>query len=715
MIALACLVVLGLVYWYGWRSLPQVSGQVAAALGSRATAVRDELGVAHITAASTLDVYFVQGYITSQDRLLQMEIVRRQAAGELAEVFGPPALDSDLEARRLGMRKLAEMHARSMSPEDKALFAAYARGVNHFIESNQGKLPPEYHLLGFDPAPWTVVDSVLVGLQMFRTLSESWRGDLQKAKFLASGDPSKVNFLFPTRVGNEPRLGSNAWAISGKYTKSGKPLLANDPHLLPTIPGIWYQIHLKSPEFDVAGVSLPGLPAVVIGHNSKIAWGMTTLAFDTQDLYIENFQQDRPSQGRDVIRIRGARDREITLLNSRHGPVVVEDSGKPMAVRWTAAEPNTFHFSLTKLNKATNWTEFRDALSNYWGPPHSFLYADVEGNIGYQAAGLLPNRKTFDGDVPLNSPSGESEWDGFIPFDQMPSSWNPDSGMLISGNQNPFPATAPYRVSGQFSATYRARQIQAILESKPSGWDVDGLRVIQKDVYSGFLHYLSREVLTAWKGQGRQNPALAEVGPILEPWNGQMEKGSAAPMVMTLTFEKLRSLIAERAAPEAGKSYAEPISSSVVEALLRSKPAGWFPDYKLLLIQALTQALEAGAKTQGKSVASWDYGKYNEWILRPPVFGRVKGLDWFVNIGPVPMSGSSTTVKVTTPRAAPSMRFVADLANLENSTLVTIAGQSAHILSRHHGDQWKTYYRGDTYPMHFANVTGDTLEFLPLK
>ena len=437
-LSIAVLLVLFLVaaYWYAWRPLPKTSGEIAAPVRAEATIVRDSIGVPHITARSWEDAVFLQGYVTASDRMWQMDALRRLAAGELSEVIGRMGLPSDQEARRLRMRRVAELQYRNLSPEDLKVFTAYVRGVNYYLETHRGKAGLEFRLLNYDPRPWTVVDSILAGLQMYRTLTTTWRNDVVKQAMLQAGNRAKVEYLFPVRTGAEPQPGSNAWAISSNRTGTGKPILANDPHLDWSLPSTWYMIHLKAPGLNVIGVSLPGVPCVIIGHNQRIAWGVTNLQFDVQDLYREKLnpetgrylykgQSEQALRESETILVKDAPPTPFTNWVTRHGPVLFSDNGQYFALRWAAAEPGAFHFPFLDLDRANNWQDFTTALQRFPGPGQNFVYADVSGNIGYHAAGILPIRRNFSGDVPVDGSSGENEWDGFIPFDQLPSYYNP--------------------------------------------------------------------------------------------------------------------------------------------------------------------------------------------------------------------------------------------------------------------------------------------------
>lgn len=704
-------------YWYAYRPLPQTSGTVMApGLDGKVTIRRDGQGVPHIEARTDGDLFFAQGYVLAQDRLFQLEMARRLAAGELSELVGPQARDSDLESRRLRLRRLAGMHAAEMPAADRAPMAAFARGVNHFIETHRDRLPVEFRLLQSDPAPWTVADSVLVGLQMFRSMTGSYREELARRRLLEDGDDAaKIERLFPIRTGAEPLLGSNAWAIAGRFTRSGKPLLANDPHLGFSLPSVWYQVHLKSPQMNVAGVQLPGLPGVAIGHNDRIAWGITNLGFDVQDLYQEG-PAAATRQEREVVRsVGGAGLAELTYSVTAHGPVIANEGGVPLALRWTAADPGTFAFTFIELNRASNWQEFRRALSRHPGPGFNFVYADREGNIGLQVAGRLPVRRKSGGDVPQAPGPAADEWDGMIPFDALPSIYNPPSGIVITGNQNPFPANYAYRVSGGFAPHYRARQIEAML-ARGKAWEPEGMLRIQRDVYSPFSHFLARQLAAAFRTRKATNPELVEAVARLEKWNGQMDAQSPEALLVTLAYQHLRKTVAQRAAPNSGAAYDAGMATAVLEGLLRERPTGWFPDWDQTLVRVLLDAVEEGRRMQGAAFANWRYGAYNQLRMEQPVVSAIPWLGRrYYTIGPVPMSGSQTTVKQTTPRVGPSMRFVADLSDWDKSLMNIALGQSGQILSRHRRDQWRRYLAGESLPMQFGKVDASAavLELTP--
>ncbi|MBI3210492.1 MAG: penicillin acylase family protein [Candidatus Solibacter usitatus] len=692
--------VAGVGWWFGIRPLPKSSGVIQLALSKPAEIARDAAGVPHIAAATMDDVVFLQGFVHAQDRLFQMDGLRRLAAGELSEVIGPATLDTDKDSRRLRMRRVAEEHARTLGANDKRILATYARGVNAFLDSG-APLPVEFSLLGYKPRRWTETDSILAGLQMFRSLTTTWKDEVLKRSMLRKGEPEKVNFLFPVRTGSEVQLGSNAWAISGRLTASGKPLLANDPHLEWTFPGPWYTVHLRAEGLNVMGVSLPGVPMVIIGHNERIAWGITNLHYDVQDLYIEP-QEAFLRREKETIQVKGRNPETLDVPVTKHGPVIITEGGHLLALRWVAAEPGGFGFPFTAINKAANWKEFTAALAEFTGPGSNFVYADVEGNIGYHAAGKLPVRKTYDGDIPTEG--GKTEWAGFIPFAELPSVYNPASGMVITANQNPFPEKYAYRVNGNFSSHYRSRQIESRLKAR-SGWKPEEMLPIQMDLYSAFSHRLARELVRIWEQRGKGNPKLSAAAGILKNWDGQMRQDLAAPLIITLTFQHFRRAVAERAAKGEGARYELQMAPVVLEKLLDARPAGWFDDIDAVLLKSFSTAVEEGVaiKDQGDDPARWDYGRYTTFTLAHPVLSRVPSIGRWFSVGPTPMDGASTTVKQTTRRLGPSMRFIADLSDWDKSLHNITIGQSGHPFSRHFMDQWEKYYSGRSLPMQFSH------------
>lgn len=733
-VSIAVLVVLlaAAVYWFAVRPLPKTSGEISAPIAAPASVKRDARGIPHIQASSWQDAIFLQGFVTAQDRLWQMDVLRRFGGGELAEVFGAQALKEDEQARRMRMRAIAEADIGRLRPEDRALFVEYARGVNYFIDSHRGDYPLEFSLPGhkYDPAPWTVADSMLVGLVMFRNLTDSAAADFDKGRLLRScAAPNKFRLLFPQVQGGYVKPGSNAWAVSGAHAVDGKPMAANDPHLEYGIPGTWHLVQLKAPGLDVSGAALPGVPGVITGHNRQIAWGVTNLQSDVLDLYIEQIDertgrylyQGKPAQAqldRQLIGVKDAKPVQVDTWVTRHGPILFHQDGKAYSMRWSAADG--FGFPFFDIDRAQNWQQFRAALSLFWGPAQNFIYADKSGNIGYQAAGRVPIRRDFDSDVPLDGASGRFEWDGYIPFEQLPSEYNPPGGIVATANQDPFPPGYPYHVGGSYADPYRVNQIRALLEAKPK-LTVSDMLAIQKDVYSAYDLFLAKQAVAAAQKIGTGSELVRSAIPVLRKWKGQMEKDQAAPMITELLSntmrESLASLVLEppRKRQEHSALLPRPL---IIETLLRSRPAGWVQnnDWDAWVLQKLTAALQDGRRRQGTPIASWHWGRILQWKLAHPVGKQLPFVDRFFDIGPVAMSGSGTTVKQTTATLGPSERMVVDFGDLDSSVQNLVAGESGAVASPHYKDQWPAYYVGKSFPMEFDHVDAkEVLHVKPLK
>ncbi|MBV9269253.1 MAG: penicillin acylase family protein [Acidobacteriaceae bacterium] len=754
-VSIAILVVLiaVAVYWYALRPLPKTSGEISAPIGGAAVIKRDARGVPHIEAGSWQDAVFLQGFATAEDRLWQMDGLRRFGDGELAEVFGRGVLSSDERSRRMRMRALAEAAVQRLSPEDRSVFVQYARGVNYFINSAGGRYPLEFSIPGqsYDPKPWTVADSIVVGLVMYRQLTDSAGSDLERAALFAhASNPERMRLLFPGVQGGPLSPGSNAWAVSGAHTVDGKPMLANDTHLEYGIPPTWYLVHLKAPGLNVTGCSLPGVPGVILGHNEQIAWGVTNLQSDVMDLYAEQLDQrsgryiyqgkvEQAQLDEEFIGVRGQKPVRVDVWITRHGPILASEGGKSFAMRWTASDG--FSFPFWAIDNAHNWGEFRSAVQQFWGPPQNFVYADRAGNIGYQAAGRVPIRRDFDGDVPLDGASGKYEWDGYIPTDQMPSLYNPASGVIATSNQNPFPADYPYRVSGSYADPYRVRQVRARLLAR-SKVEVRDVLAIQKDVYSVYDHFLARQLVAAVHKHPSNDALVKQAIPVLENWNGQMDRAEAAPMITELVSNELGSALvlsvintsaisehgqlAPTADPKQGNvpsvrpkgEFVPPIFPRpfVIQHLLEQRPSGWVPgdDWDQWLIGCLGSALEHGRSLQGTPVSRWRWGRALEWTLAHPVGKQLPLVNGYFDIGPVEMSGSGTTVKQTTKTLGPSERVVVDFGDLEKSVADVTTGESGHVASPHYKDQWPAYYVGTSFPMEFQHVDAkQTLHVTP--
>ena len=544
-LALALAVVGGAALAYRYlvrRSLPKCRGDVCpGGLEQDVEVIRDRWGVPHVYASSAHDLFYAQGYVHAQDRLWQMELQRRVASGTFAEVAGKTGLQTDRFFRRVGLRRAAECELAQLDDEARLAIEAYVEGINAFVSGHLGRLPVEFALLRYVPERWTVLDVLTWGKLLGWALSCNWETELLRASLIDRLGAEGAAALEPSYPDGHPiaaapgqdhygvdgfalaqfqearrflgaipaEAASNAWAVDGAKSATGLPLLANDPHLPPQLPGLWYEVHLVGAGFDVAGASVPGVPGVVIGHNQRIAWGVTMSLADSQDLYVEQLNPANPLeyeyQGRweaarlvrEVIRVKGRRSPVVEdVVITRHGPVLspaLPGQRRTLALRSATLDPSQ-PGAILDLNRAGNWDEFRAALARWGVASLSFVYADVEGNIGYQLAGRHPIRARGDGLAPAPGWTGEHEWLGYLPFEELPSVLNPQSHYVVTANNKIVPDDYPHVIGREWAEGFRARRICDLLEGRQRH-DVSSFQAMQRDLLSLAARELVRHLL----------------------------------------------------------------------------------------------------------------------------------------------------------------------------------------------------------------------------
>jgi penicillin amidase len=776
-----------------------------AGLKDRVTIRRDERGIPYIEATNDDDLYFAQGYVTASDRLWQMDFLRRNVRGELAEIFGAGALAEDKRHRTMGLTAVVEESARHLPANLNSAMNAYANGVNAFIDSlTDQTMPPEFRLLQYKPRHWTPADSLCVGKLLAEYLSNSWQADIMRASLAALPKEKREALLSETspldvlvigsdrkeaRARNNTRglpqidseilaellkqtegerqsrelfgLGtldfetfqaSNNWVVSGKRTVSGKPLLANDPHITAAAPGIWYQTELTSPGIHVAGVTFPGAPGIVIGHNDRIAWGATNLGPDVQDVYLEKFDKDNskryqtPSGWRDAeirheqIKVRPNPLNPITetqtldVTVTRHGPIMLEKDGARYALRWPALDPATMESAgIFDANRARNWKEFIEALSHYSGPTQNFVYADVDGHIGYYGAGRIPIRKTGDGSVPYDGATDDGEWTDFIPFDKLPHSYDPLSGMIITANQRVVGQSYPYFLSHLWAQPYRARRIFDLLSAKPK-LTTDDFRRIQGDVYSISLVTFARAAAKALKavsepgtvvtGSSSDKERLSKLISDLETWDGLLVPDSqVAPIVSQMRTAFKQRILVATLGPVLSKTFGWPGSDTLIDRIIAEQPREWLPKdnptYADLYRAAYQDARQALMKSPGPDESQWTWGniykvRFPHPLSAAPMVGVMFTIPAFPQSG-IPGSGATVNVGPSV-----SMRLIADTSDWDKTLNGIPLGQSGVPNTPHWKDQlddWRNVTPG-ALPFSKAAVEAaakDTVVMTPAK
>jgi penicillin amidase len=521
-------------------------------------------------------------------------------------------------------------------------------------------------------------------------------------------------------------IGSNNWVVSGAHTVSGKPLLSNDMHLGHQMPNLWYEAHLRCGNFDVAGVTLPGAPYVIVGHNQRIAWGFTNVGPTVNDVYVETFNSDgqyltpagwKPAEHRsEIIRVKGKPDVTVDVVSTRHGPIVSElvpGETRKLALRWTLYDG--VRNSLFDVDAAQNWEEFRRAFSQFDAPGQNVVYADVDGNIGYQATGKVPIRTSGDGSLPENGSDDAHEWTQYIPFEKLPSVYNPPSGIIGTANARIAPDGYPYSISMEWEAPWRAARIYKVLESGKKFSAADML-ALQTDTYSEFDRFCAERFVYAVDHASSASPRTKQAADILRAWDGRMMADSPAP---TLAYRARRELTRLLLEPKLGgapadpkqaestlnwKSYHWAMQSVWLENVLSHQPKRWLPESYASYEELLSAAVEAAVTGTDapRDLSAWKWGTFNAVEIEHPILGRIPVLRRWAGPGEQPQSGSGYTLKAVTPTHGPSERMTVDLSDLDRSTLNLVTGEAGNLLSPYYMDQWKAWYGGVTFPLPFS-------------
>ena len=755
---------------------------------------RDERGIPYVEAKNDEDLYFGQGYATAADRLWQMDMFRRTARGELAEVLsaGPNngALEQDKLHRTYGFTQVAEAEFEQASPRSRASLEAYARGVNAYAASLDPKsMPPEFQILQYSFRPWTPVDS-LVGVKIFfEALSDTWRLDIMRQALSAMPAEKRAELLpeispidvlvvgkdtqskaasstaKAAAVSSEAldklahnqaiaaaaldRIGfyadalaaSNNWVVSGKRTASGKPLLANDPHLRPTAPSIWHMVHLSAPGVRVAGVTAAGLPGVILGHNDRVAWGFTNVGPDVQDLYVEKFDSENPKRyqtpsgwqdaviRREEIKVRkGFVSKEHDVVThdvtvTRHGPIIFESDGKRYALRWTALDPTKNNGDLQyALNRAKNWKEFNTALGSFTAPTQNIVYADVDGHIGYHVAGVIPIRKSGDGSVPYDGSTDAGEWTSYIPISKLPTLFDPPSGIIVTANQRIVGTDYPYFLTHSWAQPYRARRILDMLNEKPKLTSDDFRRVLG-DVYSIAGVTFVREVVKSLKPT--LTPADEKLRATLdafEKWDGQVNPESTVALLASQMRQAFRSRILRVAlTPELLRNYGWANFDTTLDRIIKDQPAAWLPkesaSYADLFRASYDDAIRNLTTSLGADQSKWTWGEQVKARFPHPL-GAAPLIGGQFTVAPFPQNGTGGLIGATVNvGASVSMRLIADTSDWDKTQQGIALGQSGSPKSPHWSDQladWRAVTPRE-FPFTPAAVSKATKETLVLE
>lgn len=709
---------------------------------------RDDHLIPHIRALhDDRDAFYALGYVNAEDRLWQMEVQRRIAAGRLSEIFGDQTIKQDKYLRTWGFYRSAKKAWEVMDDSTKDIVRAYTSGVNAYI--NTHSLPIQFYLLRTKPEPWTEVDSIAWQKMMAWTLDSSWQRKIKNYWVTHETNKSKVDFYFPpypdnahtivsdrdlshnellsmnqSHALNRKRIGravvtvlkqhaqitkiirnqlgfndaegkgSNAWVVSGKLTTTGKPILADDVHLTLSSPSLFYLVEMRGPRLHVTGATIAGLPIVAIGHNDHIAWGVTHSYADTQDLYIEDANAKLTSR-KEIIYVRGQKPIDYNVKESDHGPIIseVSDAGKinqRIAIKWAALDPNdTTVMSFAKINYATNWQDFVNALQYYVSPPQNFVYADKEGNIGYYLSGKIPRRLNWVGTFPVE-PSQQYQWRGYIPFDQLPHVYNPPEGYIATANNKIVSDHYPYSLTFRWNVPpYRINRIVDVLKQQKVS--VKNTIALQMDTAS----YLWRDVKDVLLNTQPQNADSQAALDILKKWDGRFELNSEAATIFAYWYQLL--LQSDSHVNESLNSL-DPLF--LVEQLNKGVCYTSYTntvDCKQHLSVTLAAATTRLIKEHGRN---WAWSEVHHAVFEESVIGKSKLLGWLWNRRSA-TPGGDYTVNVGTyepetmnQKMGAAYRQIIDLSNMDNSLYVIPLGERDDPFSIHYNDFLSSWVNG---------------------
>jgi penicillin amidase len=749
------LIVLGAGFYLYLRSaLPQTNGRIVLTGPKAEIRVdRDADGVPRIMAQDDEDLAFGLGFVHAQERLFQMELQRRYGAGRLSEILGPQAVAVDRQMRVLGLYRAAEAEIPFLSAAMRRAVDAYAAGVNAFLQSRRGALPPEFLLLGFTPEAWRPADSLIWGKLMALQVGGNYRGELLRARMARTISAADLAFLFPeypkdapttlaemvpiySRLALDdlyealppivgPNFASNNWVVDGRHSASGKPILANDPHLAFASPGVWFLARLETPQHKIAGATAAGVPLVVIGHNERIAWGFTTTTADVEDLFIEKVDPADPGRylaphgsepfesRRETIVVKGAAPVDMTIRETRHGPVISDvlppGAAEPgfvlaLAATFTTSDDRSAE-AVWEINRATDWPSFRAALRHFVGPIQNIVYADVDGTIGFIAPGLVPIRRSGQGWLPAPGWTGNYDWTGFVPFDELPSAINPPSGHFATANNQIVPDSYPYFISRDWDLPNRVERIEALLAATPVQTNASSA-AIQADT----LSLMAQRLAPLMTGRVVQDATTREAAEWLRHWDFRMDMDKAEPLLFTAWLREFSRAILFGRFGDAVSDYWD-LRPRVMEAVLTERP-DWCDDPKRpgeescgsRLAEALEAALARLRRDYGPDMAQWKWGRAHVAVFANPVFSRIPVLrDWLEITIPSPGAydtlnrGPSTIRDEAKPfehRYGAGLRMITDLASPDDSRMIATPGQSGDPLSAHYSDllqRWRDF------------------------
>lgn len=770
------------------KSYPKTEGKLyIKGIKSEVKIYRDEFGIPYIEAQNEEDLLFALGFVHSQDRLFQMDITRRAGMGRLAEIFGSETLEFDIMFRTAGFDKLAKKLYENSSAESKKICQSYVKGINTYIEKNSGNFSIEFDLLNYQPEKWQPYQVYLIARLVAWELNLGWWVDVvyaqlqnklpqEKLEQLIPGYPENGSTIIPSSQSinekkilnlssldkqnknaskildqfkvfyetnikfrkflgmNESYSGSNSWVVSSKLSKTGKPILANDPHLMYSLPSKWYIISLNSPTLKVSGVTIPGSPSIVIGKNENIAWGLTNLMLDDCDLFVEkidssglnyflNNEWKKLNSELDTIKVKDSLEVILNIKSTHRGPLIQQANkflvqsnyNQAISMKWTGYETSDELLAFYKINKARDYKEFREALRHFNCPAQNFLCADTKGNIFYKAAGKIPIRKYSNFLFPLDGTNSENDWSSFLEFNSLPEILNPDQG-FIATNNNPPTKDFINLIGNLWEPSSRAERILELLKSK-SQFSIEDFKNFQNDVVSPYAKNISLHIANAFEKTEIKNENLKFIVSSFKQWNGELKKYDFLSAVYSVFIIKLlKNTFEDELDRELYNEFlfVGNIPLRVIYRLLNEPypdSISFFDDIttpqietKIQIIRkSLAETIKELETSYGKDLNKWQWGNLHKVKFHHLFSGKSKLIDSFIDVGPFPIGGDQTTLLNTSFKyydpfenyLGPSMRQIVDLSNIDSSMIIITSGQSGHIGHKNYKDQSLMWLNGE--------------------
>jgi len=776
---LLMLIVSGIVFYNILNSsMPEYEGEISnSEISADVQIYRDSMAIPYIIAKTEEDAAFALGFIHAQDRLFVMDIIRRAGEGRLSEVMGEKSVPFDKMFRTVGLRRIVDQNIKKIDSKSLSLLKAYSKGVNLFIRNAEGNYPAEFDVLGYDPEEWKPEHSLIVGRMMAWELNISWWIDFsfsflvqkfgeEKILEILPDYPENSKLLLPIEIKNYPaigksvvevdkqfrdfigmsgtHLGSNNWVVNGKKSASGLPIIANDTHLHFSAPSRWYAAVIRAGDWNVEGFTIPGAPAVVIGKNQNISWGVTNIMLDDADFYVEKLDSTQKKYlfngewknldiFKDTIKVKNEKEIVFEIKFTHRGPVILtihpftalypeSNSDAVISMRWLGADFSDELYAFYSIDKAKNWNEFKSAFQYYGLPGQNFVYADKDGNIGYMFGGKLPLRNSVSPTFIYDGTTDKYDWKGIVPINELPSILNPPTNFLATAN-NKLVKDFKYHISNIWEPSSRSERILTLLTAKEKH-SVEDYKKYQMDITSPYAEKIVKHILNSFEGIKVIDANLNSALQMFKQWDYEMNEFSQVPTIYAMFLNYfLKNTLLDEMGKDLFNEYVfvANVPYRVTLKMLADSSNSWFDNVSTpkienkneIIRKSLADALGELENNYGKDIKNWQWGSLHKATFKHSFSGASSLLDKFINIGPFSVGGDGTTLFNTEypfnegiktfplfdhgqfdNHLGPTMRYIFDFAKPDEFQMVLTTGQSGNFMSEHYRDMSQMWLRG---------------------